>query len=136
MSLENKHVFVVEDDAANLAVISAILRYNDARVTYDRWGRETISKMKRAGPVDLILLDLMFPHGVTGYDIFDKIQAEPDLANVPVVVVTASDPAAELPKVQARGFAGYICKPINRHNFPKQLESILEGEPVWMDSFS
>ena len=134
-SLENKQIFVVEDDATNLAVISALLRQHKAQVLYDRWGHETISKLLRLPP-DLILLDLMFPTKITGYDIFRDIRATPELAMIPVVVVTASDPDVEMKKVQAAGFNGYICKPLNRRTFVGHLEAVLAGQTVWVDEFA
>jgi CheY-like chemotaxis protein len=80
---------------------------------------------------DLILLDLMLPGGVTGFDIFDMLQERPAIRHIPVVAVSASDPDIAIPKAQAKGFAGYISKPINRGTFSKQLLAVLQGESIW-----
>lgn len=131
--LENKTIFVVEDDAANLAIISTLIRHHGGTVAYDRWGHDTIKRMKRRQQIDLILLDLMFPGDVTGYDIFDSIQLEETLCEIPVIAVTASDPDIEIPKVKAKGFKGFIPKPLHRHTFAQQLATVLDGEEVWID---
>jgi CheY-like chemotaxis protein len=133
--LINKHIFVVEDDATNLAVVSALLRQHGAKVTYDRWGQETIEKLVRVLPVDLILLDLMFPGKVTGYEIFEQIKSNTLLASIPAVVVSASDPDVEMKKAQAAGFSGYLCKPINRRTFTTHLVTVINGQSVWDDEF-
>lgn len=131
MILENKHVFVVEDNAQNLAIVSAVLRRNGATVSFDRWGIETAERMARLNKIDIILLDLMFPRGVTGYDVFDKIKSYPELADIPIVAVTASDPSVEMNKVRDKGFSGFISKPINHKVFATQIATVLEGTPVW-----
>lgn len=131
MDLTDKHVFVVEDDATNLAVVSAILRRHGAFVYHDRWGLNTLKQMQMIPHIDLILLDLMFPEGVSGYDVFDQIRENPKFNDIPIVAVTASDPDVELPKVQTRGFSGFLTKPLNHKTFAQDLGTILEGNPVW-----
>jgi len=134
MLLAGKHIFVVEDDPTNLAIISTILRQHGATVSFDPWGSATLDKIEIIKKeIDLIVLDLMFQDQVTGYDIFDAMQAVPELAHIPIVLVTSSDPDIEMNKARAKKFSGYISKPINRMRFPKQIAAILEGQEVWED---
>jgi CheY-like chemotaxis protein len=134
--LENKRIFVVEDNATNLAIISSILRRNGATVFYDRWGHKTVQKMLKIGNFDIILLDLMFPTGITGYDVYDVIQATPELVDIPVAIVSAADPTSEMPKVRSKGMQGFISKPIDHRSFPTMIATILEGTPVWGEIIS
>ncbi len=131
--LTDKIMFIVEDDAANLAIASTIIRHQGGTVVYDRWGHQTIERMRRLPRIDIILLDLMLPDGITGYDIFDNIQDEENLRDIPIVAVTASDPHVEVPRAKAKGFKGFIEKPLHRHTFAQQLVSILDGHEVWTD---
>ncbi|MEZ4591174.1 MAG: response regulator [Chloroflexota bacterium] len=122
----------MEDDPINYSVILTILRQHGAITTHDYWGDTTLSRLKNHPlPLDLILLDLMLPGQASGYDVFDAIRALPELDNVPIVAVSAADPDVEMPKAKAKGFSGYITKPINRRYFPEQLAQILEGETYW-----
>jgi CheY-like chemotaxis protein len=89
MLLQGKRIFVVEDDASNLAIISTILRRHGAKVLFDAWGSEALDKLVKLQPIDVILLDLNLPLGNNGYDIFRKIRATPELAKIPVALVTA-----------------------------------------------
>jgi two-component system chemotaxis sensor kinase CheA len=130
--LQGKRIFYVEDDVKNRAIIQMLLEREGAVMGFERWGRkETVEKIKEFMPVDLILLDLMFPRGVTGYDVFDHIREEADLAEIPVVAVSASDPAVEIPKTRKRGFSGFISKPVSIHTFAQNLEAVLKGEKIW-----
>lgn len=122
----------MEDDPINYSVILTILRQHGAILTHDYWGDTTLSRLKNHPfPLDLILLDLMLPGQATGYDVFDAIRALPELDNVPIVAVSAADPDVEMPRARAKGFSGYISKPINRRHFPEQLVQILAGETFW-----
>lgn len=130
MPLEGKHIFVVEDNPGNLSIILTILELTGAKTSFDRWGKQTIQRLKKADRVDMILMDLMLPHGLTGYDIYDEIKVVPELADIPVVIVSASDPNVEMNKARAKGFQGFIPKPIN-YNLSITLATILAGQPIW-----
>jgi len=129
--LEGKHVFIVEDDLGNRIIAQLLLEENGAKTAFERWGRHTVERLLAFMPVDIILLDLMFPNNVTGYDIFDQIRLVPDLVTIPIVAVSASDPSTTIPKVREKGFAGFISKPLDFHQFAPQVAAILRGEPVW-----
>jgi len=133
--LEGKRVFVVEDDISNMAVFAVTLKNGGALVYQDHWNSGTITLLKQFMPVDVVLLDLMLRHGVSGYDIYDHLRAIPELADVPVVVVSASDPETEIPRAKAKGMAGFIGKPISLQDFPLQVAACMRGEPVWSASW-
>lgn len=132
--LEGKRIFVVEDDVTNMAVFSVVLKQAGALVIQDYWNDFTIRLLEQNMPVDVILLDLMLRHGVSGYDIADAIRAQPKLAQIPIVAVSASDPEIEIPRTQARGFAGFIGKPITLTVFPTQIAACINGERVWVNA--
>ena len=90
-NLNQKRVFVIEDNLENRVITQLTLGLKGVRLEFDRFGRDTLSKLRNFGKVDLILLDLMFPNGVTGYDIFDIIRADAAFAHIPIVAVSASD---------------------------------------------
>ncbi len=129
--LEGKRIFIVEDDIANMSVYSVALQHHGALVVQDHWNSGTVSLLKRYLPMDIILLDLMLRHGVSGYDIFRAIRADPELASIPVVAVSASDPEIEIPRTQAQGFSGFIGKPITLNEFPAQIAACIAGQKIW-----
>src|SRR5690349_4119654 len=101
MVLKGKRIFYVEDDLKNLTLTRAILENAGAFFASENWVREqTIAKIKSYMPLDLILLDLMFPKNVTGYQVFDAIREDLSLANVPIVAISASDSSLEIPKTR------------------------------------
>lgn len=136
MLLQGKNIFIVEDDSTNLAIISSILRRHGAIVSFDRWGMETLTRIQRARDIDIVLLDLMLPNGVSGYDVYDQIKDEPELMNIPVAVVSAADPTVEMNRARERGLMGFVSKPINPRKFPIYIAQMIEGIPVWGEIYS
>jgi len=132
VSLKGKRIFYVEDDIKNKAIAQIILEQAGVVFAFERWGSEnTIFKLRAFMPVDLIMLDLVLPRGVSGYDVFDAIRAEPELGHIPIVAVSAADPSMEIPKTREKGFAGFIGKPISLQLFPQQVAELLNGGNVW-----
>jgi CheY-like chemotaxis protein len=131
MLLQKKRIFVVEDNLENRMIMRFLLTYHGAIVEFDMWGRTTVEKLRSFAPVDIILMDLMLPLGSSGYQITSEIRAHAELAKVPIVAVSASDPSQAIPLCRQKGFDGFIAKPIDDELFPQQILRILNHEPVW-----
>ena len=131
MPLAGKRIFVADDNVAYSIIARMLLERNGATTSIERWGTDTISRIQDFAPVDLILLDLMFPGGVSGFDLLGKIRAEADLAGVPVIAVSAMNPSVAIPRAQEVGFNGFILKPLETALFIDQVVQVLNGKPVW-----
>lgn len=133
MILKDKRIFYIEDDINNRAVVQTILEQNGAKFAFERWGgSQALTRLSEFMPVDLVLLDLMFPRGVSGYDIYDAIRQEIRFATIPVVIVSAADPSIEMPKARRKGLDGYISKPIDVFAFPRLLAKFFAGQSIWV----
>ena len=128
--LNGKVVALIEDNITNMAVFATILRQYDVTVIQDNGNFNPVNFLTSNLPVDLILLDIMLKRK-TGYTIFDQIQKTEGLKGIPVVAISSLDPAAEIPKLQASGFSGFISKPINVLTFPEQIATCISGGNVW-----
>src|SRR5690348_5891228 len=122
MQLKNKLIFIVEDNTQNRVVFQMALVMTGARVEFERWGKDAIARLENFRSVDLIILDLMLSNGISGYDIFTQIRALPQYAAIPILAVSAAEPAIALPKTREMGFSGFIAKPIDDDLFPRQIE--------------
>ena len=132
MLLKGKRIFLTEDNLTNRSVIQLLLERDGAVFAFERWGFDTLERLQKFGPVDIILLDLMLPNGITGLDLYDQIRSVPAFNEVPIVAVSAKDPGIAIPEVQAKGFNGFIAKPINRLRFTQQVAWVIEGKSVWV----
>lgn len=132
--LTGKRICIVEDDVTNMAVYAATLRKSGALVIQDFWNTDTLEAIRRQMPVDIILLDLMLRYQHSGYDVIRAIRQDPAMKHIPVIAVSAADPAVEIPRAQAEGFSAYIAKPIDPFELPVQILAVLKGESIWLAS--
>src|SRR5258706_16048478 len=133
MLLDKRRIFIIEDNIQNMAIMRIMLERNGATVGSERWGEEAaiLERLSKFMPIHVILLDLMFPNGVSGYDVFTRIRTHQDFEIIPVIAVTAADPTLEIPKARSMGFAGFISKPVDFMFFPQQIAKIIAGESIW-----
>lgn len=131
MLLQGKRIFIIEDDLANRAIAQTLLETHGARTSFERWGTESVEKLRKFMPVDIILLDLMFPNEITGYDVFDAIRVHAEFDDIPIAAVSASDPLTAISKTKAQGFSGFIAKPIHVTTFPRLVAKLINREEVW-----
>lgn len=88
------HVLVIDDDADTRALLVTYLELYDSSVHTHAvaTGKEAFAVMAQQ-PVDLVLLDLLLVEE-HGYDILARMQADPALVGIPVIMITAQDASA------------------------------------------
>ncbi len=103
-------ILIVDDAIENLMVLDALLRTH-YRVSAATSGEKALRLVAEKPQPDLILLDVMMP-GLDGYQVFERLRAEPATRDIPVIFVTAMDSVdAELRGLDA-GAVDYITKPV------------------------
>ncbi len=100
----------VEDDASMRALLERILVNGGYEVRPFADGDSALEWLKTGRP-DLILTDVMMP-GATGYEFCAKLQADPELALIPVIFLTALDTAQDKARALAAGGVDHLTKPI------------------------
>jgi len=80
-------VLVVDDSPDVREAIEAVLEFSDIGVEPAANGQEALVKL-RMHEVDLVLLDLVMPGLMDGFDVRDEMLRDPELAAVPCVVIS------------------------------------------------
>jgi CheY-like chemotaxis protein len=80
-------ILAVDDDPMAIDLVRAILEPEGYRVVAALGGDEGVELAQRERP-GLIVLDLMMPK-VDGFAVVERLRADPDTANIPIVVLTA-----------------------------------------------
>jgi CheY-like chemotaxis protein len=113
-------VLVVEDQAENLDLMVYLLQAfgHEALSAHD--GAEGVAAATEARP-DLVVMDLQMPV-MDGYEAVSLLKADPGLASIPIVAVTAFAMVGDRQQIMAAGFDGYLAKPIDPQTFVRQLE--------------
>ncbi|MFN3790919.1 response regulator [Massilia sp.] len=116
-------ILIIEDNPANVELMAFLLTaYGHSTASAPDGPRGLAAA--RAAPPDLVACDVNLP-GMDGFAVLAALKAEPALAEVPVLAVTALAMAGDREKVLAAGFDGYISKPIDPDSFVAELEAFL-----------
>lgn len=118
-----KRILVVEDEPD----IQKIMRLSLMVVgCYDvliaSSGAEALEVAVRQSP-DLILLDVMLPEQ-DGYEIYAWLKQDPRTQDIPVIFISAKAQRAEVAYGLQLGAIGYIIKPFDPLQLPKQIKQI------------
>ena len=109
--MEKRSILIVDDSAANIKVLSSILR-QEYRILVAKDGAETLEFLATTGRPDLVLLDIVMP-GIDGYEVCRRLKEDNKTADVPVVFITAKTDEAEREKGLGLGAAAYVTKPFD-----------------------
>jgi two-component system sensor histidine kinase/response regulator len=101
-------ILVVDDQQANLRVVSSLLSRQGYDVVLARNGEEALARYQEVSP-DLILLDMIMP-GMDGFELFAALRALPQPCP-PVVFVTAAHDRDLLLRAFDAGVVDYVTKP-------------------------
>jgi len=116
-------VLVVDDTPHNVKLLADLLGAKGYAVATAASGEEALAKIAADQP-DLILLDVMMP-GLSGYDVCQRLRADPATALLPVVLVTSLDPQGERVKGMEAGADDFLPKPINQPELFARVRSLL-----------
>ena len=105
--LHRASLLVVDDDPALLRVLAMQFEQEGYIVRTASDGLSAIETMQAHHP-DVVVLDVMMP-GISGLEVCSRIRADPELASITVLVLTARD-AMEEPAFAA-GADGFLSKP-------------------------
>ncbi len=82
-------VFVIDDDEATRLAISEALEARGMTVLMAGDGRDALDQLRGGARPSVILLDLMMP-SLNGWELRKALLHEPELASIPVIIMTAA----------------------------------------------
>jgi len=96
-------------------------------VTVDN-GDDAIARAKSSKP-DLILADVVMP-GRNGYEVCEAVKADPELAHIPVLLLTGTFEAFDEARAASAGAAGHVSKPFEAQTLVDQVKRLLAESPA------
>jgi len=118
-------VLVVDDEPDNLGVPEQVLSFLGATVYTATNGVEGLEVLEAVIPT-FILLDLSMPR-MDGWEMIAHVRADPRVAEVPVIALTAHAMPEDKTRVEEAGFDGYISKPFLLATFMDEIRRCLAG---------
>jgi len=116
-------ILVVDDAPANVKLLEARLLAEYFDVLTAENGFEAL-KICDSTQVDLILLDIMMP-GMDGFEVCEKLKANPRTSHIPVVIVTALDQPSDRVRGLKAGADDFLTKPVNDLQLISRVKSLL-----------
>jgi len=130
------HILLVEDNPGDVRLTREALRgarvANDLQVVGD--GEEAIEYLRQRGRYvnahrpDIILLDLNLPR-LDGREVLMDIKSDPDLAKIPIIVLTSSSAERDIQSAYELHANCYISKPVD---FTEFIEAVRSLEGFWL----
>lgn len=115
-------VLIVDDEYAGRETLESILEGEGYQLEMAENGLQAIEKAKKLLP-DVILLDIMMP-GMTGFEVCERIRSDPEIAEIPIIVLTALDDRDSLLTALKAGADDFISKPFDRYELRARLLGI------------
>ena len=110
MILLKKKILVIEDDPGTLRLMVYTLQHEGYRVITAANGLEGLRKALKEN-LDLVVLDVMLP-GVDGFEICHRLRAEPQTAQLPILMLSAKAQEVDKATGLKEGADYYLTKPV------------------------
>lgn len=123
-----KKILIVEDNDLNLKLFRDLLEANGYVTVETKDGMRATDLVRMEKP-DLILMDIQLPE-ISGLDVTRKIKADPSIADIPIIAVTAFAMKDDEEKILRAGCEAYISKPISIMNFLETIKKFLGTEAI------
>lgn len=124
----NINLLVIEDDEIVARTIERSLRGQEFKITTVNSGVDGLKTARRAIP-DLVMLDIVMP-GMDGYTVCREMRADPLLANVPILFLTAKIKDEDKIAGFVAGADDYLTKPFNVDELILRVRAILRRTQV------
>lgn len=115
-------VLIVDDEYSGRETLQSVLEGEGYNLIMAENGPQAIERAKTLLP-DVILLDVMMP-GMTGFEVCERIRNDPQVAEIPIIILTALDDRESLLTALKAGADDFISKPFDRFELRARLIGI------------
>lgn len=123
-----ERILVVDDEPANIRLLGELLSAEGYAVSVARDGSEALAQIEKNRP-SLVLLDVVMP-GLSGYEVCQRLRAQPQTRLLPVILVTGARPEEERVKGLDAGADEFLTKPVNREELLARVRSLLRVQTL------
>ena len=126
MATKEKKILCIEDEQEMLALMRLIFERHGYQVLSARTGPKGLEIIRRERP-DVVLLDLALP-GMDGWEVHRRIKADPELRDIPIIVVTARSQGIDrVVGLHVAKVDDYITKPFHIQKLVEAVKQVLAG---------
>lgn len=121
--LTGKRILIADDDPSIRRIVQIVLSHHGLTVITAEDGEDAFQKAITEKP-DAILLDIRMPK-LNGFEVFEKLRANPLTAHIPVAFFTADKDFTDFRKAQEMGSLIYISKPFKPNTLIDSVTMLL-----------
>ena len=118
-------MLIADDNPQGVELLEAYLTGTGYETQVVSDGEETLRKVHEWHP-DLILLDIMMPK-ISGFEVCKRLKADPQTANIVVLMVTALDQHSDIDRAVEAGTDDFMTKPINKAELLLRVKAALKS---------
>jgi len=118
-------ILIVDDFSTMRRIIKNLLRDLGFTNTAEADDGKTALPRLKSGGIDFLVTDWNMP-GMSGLDLLKAVRSDPDLATLPVLMVTAEAKREQIIMAAQAGVNGYIIKPFTAATLKEKIEKIFE----------
>ncbi len=121
-------ILVVDDNRMNRIKLSRSLEQQGHTVGLAEDGHQAL-ELLNAQPFDVVLLDIIMP-GMDGHQVLERIKSDPQLRDIPVIVISALDETDSAVRAIEMGAEDYLPKPFNPVLLRARLNASLQEKKL------
>ena len=121
----NMKILVVDDFSTMRRIIKNLLKELGFTNIEEADDGQTALPLLKQGNFDFLVTDWNMP-GMSGIDLLRAVRADPKLAGLPVLMVTAEAKREQIVLAAQEGVNGYIVKPFNGATLKEKIDKIFE----------
>nr|WP_067292591.1 response regulator [Marinobacterium profundum] len=118
-------VLVVDDEPNIVLSLEFLMQQAGFEVITANDGEAALQRVAEQRP-DLILLDISLP-GLSGFEVLEQLRAQPEHAQLPIIMLTAHGREVEREKGLALGADDYVTKPFSTRLLVEKVQALLKG---------
>ena len=126
IAIKTKTILVIDDSSALRRTLALTLEHKGYRVLQARDGNEGLEQLRSNLQTDLVICDIEMPN-VNGFEFLTMRRKEPQLTNVPVVMLTSRGSEKHRNLAISLGAAGFFTKPYVEDKFVAEIERYIRS---------
>jgi CheY-like chemotaxis protein len=124
----NQTILVADDEPEIVDLVRLLLEWEGYTVAQASNGEEAVAQAQAIAP-DLILLDVRMPK-MDGLEVLERLQSDPALAGIPVVMLSVVTAYPQVQRALERGAVAYLPKPFELREMARLVVSVLSEDAV------
>jgi CheY-like chemotaxis protein len=122
----NQTILVADDNPNIVDLVRLLLEWEGYSVAKAANGEDALAQAQAITP-DLILLDVRMPK-MNGLQVLERLQADPDLAGIPVIMLSVETTYPQVQTALKRGAVAYLPKPFELREMARLVKRLLDRD--------